>query len=162
MPRIPGSIQNSAYGTENPNLSITLRKVVEPAVTVRAPAQGKEQFSANEGMEPDVARGLQQLQSNIDAATAQTKGSPTANKNVLQGVVLANGGANGASPNVLKHGLGRKAVGYSILNVSGGYVTAHALVANPNSAEDDGYVRIWTTRTLFAGATAVVAQIEVF
>ena len=156
---IPNNRVTGAYGTFNP--SAPVRQTSLPLQVPKGSAQRREQF-VDPDLPPAVARALVSSQAAVDQATAQVKGLLFARHNVVRNVTLTNGGANGASPNVLQHGLGRKADGYIILAPRGGYVTNHALIANSSPQEDRGIVRVWTQRTLFAGSTSVVADILVY
>jgi hypothetical protein len=154
MPRIGSRIQAGAFGTFNPN---NPGRAIAPAVQSRGPALAQEYFT-DPDLDPSVRRALNQIQSNTRQAFAQVKGSAFAYSNIIRGVTLTQGGANGASPNVISHGLGQVAAGAFIITTYGGYVTAQAVIPSPPAA---GLIQLWTQFTAFSGAT-VTADVLVY
>lgn len=156
---IPNNKVVGVYGTANP--SAPVRQTSLPLQVPRGSPQRREQFT-DPSVPPVVARALVSMQSAVDQATGQAKGILFARHNVVRNVTLTNGTANGGNPNVVQHGLGRRADGYVILAPRGGYVTNHSLIANASASEDRGIIRIWTQRTLFAGSSSVVCDFLVY
>lgn len=158
MPRLPNQVKNQPFGTTNVNAGA--RQINRPVQLIQGPAQGVEQLNTA-GIPVEQARALQALQKNITAATQPSRANPAANGNLLQGVPLSNGGANGANPNVIRHGLSIPFVGYQIHAVYGGALTAHANVPNTNSSLDSAQISIWTQVAPFSGQS-VTADIWVY
>ena len=155
MPRIGSRIQQAPFGTYNPAAP---GRAKTPALQPRGPALPEELFG-DPTLDASVRRALLQLQSNTRQAVGQVKGSPFAYANIITGWTLVQGAANGATPNVIAHGLGQPAVGYCILAKYGGYITGDALIPNPPTSN---LIQIWTTYTAFAGVSAVTADILVY
>lgn len=155
MARIPSRIQQAPSGAFNP---ANPGRAIVPATRVSGPAFPQEQF-ADPTIDPNVKRALVQLQNNVRAAFGTVKGSPLQYANIIQGWTLVQGGANGASPNVIAHGLGQPASGYIILSKYGGYLTGDALIPNPPTPD---LIQIWTTWTAFAGVTSVTADLLIY
>jgi hypothetical protein len=114
MPRVPIRSQQSQFGPVN-NAG-RMRKLPVPVIRQPGPAQPIEQFG--EGVEPNVARGMNQLQQNIRKATSVANANPFGNGNLLENVVVTTGA------NVLNHGLGQAYRGY-ILGRSSAAITVH-------------------------------------
>ena len=111
MPRIPVRIQNGTFGTDNPSDFVqgyANRAIARPVLLARGPSQAVEQFSTP-GIEPPVARALNQLQQNINSAVSVSKNSPFANGNLLEKYRLTSGS------NRVKHGLDGPARGFVFL-----------------------------------------------
>lgn len=155
MPRISSRIQTQAFGTRNPAAP---GRAIAGALQYRGPALPQELFGDDGDLDPSVKRALLQIQSNVRQALGQVRGSPFAYSNIIQGVTLTNGGANGASPNVIAHGLGQPASGGFVLTTYGGYLTAEATIPSPATPN---LIQIWTQFTAFAGAT-VTADVLVY
>jgi hypothetical protein len=143
MPRAPTRIQNGTFGGDNPSSftpSYANRAAVRPNVTPRGPSQALEQFS--EVNLPDtaaVARALNQLQKNVQAAVAVTKNAPQANGNMIENVTFSTSG-----PTIVKHGLGGPAKGFVIHNAVGVDIVTRVtqtdlLEQNQISLDSQGY-----------------------
>jgi len=156
MPRI-GSRLPAQLGTFNPASPAVQRKRA-PSIQVRGPAFPTELFTADE-IPPNVRRALLQLQNNVRQSFSQVRGFPLAYSNVLLDVALTQGGSNGATPNVLEHGLDVPATGYALLSTVGGFITAHALIPG---AVSPNLIQVWTQFTAFAGVSSVTANILVW
>lgn len=156
MPRLSSRLQQAPFGSRNPAAP---GRIITPAITHKGPSLPIELF-ADEQLDPSVRRALLAIQQNVRAAFAQTKSSPLSYANLLQGVALTNGGANGASPNILSHGLDIAPSGYIICCTTGGYVTAHAKIA-PAANDPKSILKVWTQYTAFAGAS-VTADVLVY
>lgn len=155
MPRIGSRIQTGGIGSYNP---ANPGRAITPAIRPKGPVLPVEQF-VDEKVDPSVRRALNNLQANVAQAIGQVKGSSFAYSNICSGVKLTNGGANGASPNLVAHGLTVSPSGYAILFTRGGYVTAEALIL---PAPNKNLIQIWTQITLFAGSAGVLADILVY
>lgn len=159
--RNPVSIQNGAYGSVNPLAVGTKRPVPAPFTLARPPVQGVEQFT--DIPDENTSRALNQLQENIRSATAQSKSNPFADCNLLVNVTLTAGGASGADPMVLSHGLGRALQGFQIQSsTKGGSVLKSALIPNPNPDEDSSLFRCWVELVVFEEGGSVIADILVY
>ena len=101
--RIPTRIQSQGIGTYNANAPGRLATTL-PAVKSTGPAQALEHFGD---------RALNQIQSNVQRATASSKANPMADGNLIQGISWVNGAAQPIS-----HGLGAAYAGYFLVNVS--------------------------------------------
>lgn len=157
MPRLSSRLQQAPFGTRNPSAPA---RTATPSIQLRGPALPVELF-ANEQLDPATRRSLLAIQQNTRQAFAQSRSSPFAQANLVQGVTLAQGSANGVAPNIVSHGLGVTPSGYAILNTTDGFVTAHAKIA-PTQGDPKSIIRIWTTFTAFAGASVVLADILVY
>jgi hypothetical protein len=155
MPRISSRVQQGAFGTYNPT---NPGRAVRPTLQYKGPSLPQELFSETD-LDPPVRRALNQIQNNVKQALGQTKGSPFSYANIISNWPLVNGGANGASPNIVAHGLGQPATGYTVLFTRGGYVTHHALIEPAPSSE---LIQIWTQVTAFAGVTTVTADLLIY
>lgn len=134
MARTPVRIQNGVFGTDNPS-SFTPgygnRSQSQPTVTQRGPSQGREQFTADSlGDSAAVARALNQIQSNVNAAVGPSKNNPFADGNLVENVLF-----NGAATTVVKHGLGAPARGYVIMNADA-TVTTRRDIQTPAELEN--------------------------
>lgn len=156
MPRIPSRISPNGLGTYNPAAP---GRAISPALQYRGPVLPQELFSETAGLDPATRRALNQIQSNVRQAFAQVRGSPFSYANIISGWILTQGGSDGASPNIIAHGLGQPANGYAILSTTGGYVTAHALIT---PAPNANLIQVWTQYTAFSGVTNVTAEILVY
>jgi hypothetical protein len=150
MPKLGNQVKNQPFGTVN-NFGLA-RKVPTPVQLIKGPAQGIEPLV---GMPPEQARAFQAIQKNITAATQQSGSNPAAFGKLQQGVTLSNCPPNGATPNIIAHGLSQPFTGYQIHAVYGGYVTAHTLIPNSNSKLDELQIQIWTQVTAFPGQTVM-------
>ena len=157
MPRLSSRIQTAAFGSRNP---ANAGRTIAPAVIHKGPSMPVELF-ADEQLDPGTRRALLAIQQNVRQAFSQSRSSPLSYANLIQGVTLTNGGANGASPNIVAHGLDVAPSGYVICCTSGGYVTAHAKIA-PAANDSKHTIKIWTQFTAFAGVTAVTADLLVY
>jgi hypothetical protein len=155
MPRIASRIQQQPFGTYNPG---SPGRAIRPALQYRGPALPQEMFDDPE-LDAPTKRALIQVQNNTRQALSQVKGSAFAYANIIAGWTLTNGGANGASPNVVAHGLGQPATGAVVLTTYGGYLTAQATIPGAANAN---LIQVWTQYTAFAGVTAVTADILVY
>ncbi len=160
MPRIPIIQQNQPFGTQNPTQQVGRRQVLPSVTLVPGPSQQIEQFN-HPGIHPNVARALNNLQQQIKSAVSVNKADPTSNKNFLRGVQLTNGGSNGASPNVIKHGLGGAYTGYNIHAVYGGVVNSHSCIPPTTAQPSAAFLLLWTSITAFSGQT-VTCDLEVY
>lgn len=157
MPRLSARIQIAPYGSRNP---VVPGRSIAPSIQHRGPALPFENF-ADEQLDGPTRRALLQMQQNVRQAFGQVRSSPFASANLVQGVTLAQGSANGSAPNIVSHGLGVAPSGYAILSTTGGYVTAHARIA-PATGDPNSIIRIWTQFTAFAGAASVLADLLVY
>jgi hypothetical protein len=157
VPRLSSRLQIAPFGTRNPSFP---GRTAVPAIQQRGPAQAQELFP--EVADPNTRRGLQSLQQAIARATSQAKSAPFARSNILHGVPLVNGGANGASPTLIAHGLGVPATGAVLLATYGGY-SANPLVIIPNPSNvPPSIIQVWTQLGLFAGVSTVTGDILVY
>jgi|SRR6185312_3954779 len=157
MSRLSARIQVAPYGSRNP---VAPGRAITPSIQHRGPALPIETFS-DEQLDGATRRALIQIQQNVRQAFGQSRSSPFSGANLVQGVTLEQGGANGASPNIIAHGLGVTPSGFVILSTLGGYVTAHARIA-PATGDPISIIRIWTQFTAFAGVSAVLADLLVY
>jgi hypothetical protein len=152
MSRIPSIIRTGTNNSNRPPSQLL------PGISSqnRGPAVTREQFSTS-GLDPNVARALQQIQTNMANAHAQARGFPLNNCNVLERVPVVIGGNLGAPPyTIIQHGLGTRFRGYFILaNYGSGTITGHVVIPNaitiPNqpSPMDDTQIQLWISVQLF-------------
>jgi hypothetical protein len=160
MARTPIRQQNGPFA--GPNNAGRARKLPPRVVRMPGPSQPLEQFG--QGLPANVARALNAVQQNALAAMGPVKALPFADGNLLENVPITfyGGSAGGAPYNVLKHGLGRPWRGYDIKAVKGGYITAHAVVANPTSELDAQQIQLWVQSSSFSFLVAPTMDVWVY
>jgi hypothetical protein len=161
VPTLPNRIQGSPFGTVN-TASGSNQFAVAPAILQPGPSQPREQFSARPGIPPEVARALNDLQTNIQQAVSRAKADPKSNKNLFEQVPLVQGGAAGAAPYlVVSHGLGSAYRGFCLQSPRNGYVTAHSAITNNVQYPPAQFLCLWVTFTAF-GSTAPTVDLEIW
>ena len=158
MPRIGIRIQPvTGFGTANFQ---SPRPFLQPTTLNPGPGQAREQFN-EPGIPATVARALNQIQENIHQSTQQAKGSPSGGGNLLRGVILTNGGTNGANPNVIAHGLGIAYTGYKIHAIYNGSIDKYATIAPSTAFPANRVLLLWTQVTAFPNQN-VSCDIEIY
>ena len=112
MPRQPSRIQTAAYGTDSTasaTPSYLNREIPRPAQLSRGPSQGLEQFGA--GIDPNVARALNQIQSNVKSAVSVAKNNPMGDGNLIENVTFT---GDLTTITIVKHGLGAAPRGFTL------------------------------------------------
>jgi hypothetical protein len=161
MPRLPNRVQGSPFGSVNynsPNANLPIKPV---SILQPGPAQAVEQFN-HPSIPKEVARALNQLQTNIQQATSQVKADPTSNKNLFEQINLIYGGSGGTFPNVISHGLDAPYRGYRVCTVRNGAINQHAAITPTTAYPADKYLLLWTEVTTVFGTATVSADIEIW
>lgn len=131
MPRIPVIVQQNNFGTQNAGAAPTGRSV--PIASVKMPAgaaQARQRFATVKGIDPTLARMLDQLQSDIAKSTRLVKAVPFLDGEYIAGLSFGANTLIGPVP----HGLGRLWRGYIPCNVQGNGAAFYAIPQGPNGA----------------------------
>lgn len=161
--QLPNRVQGAPFGTDSASDPSKSLAAGAPSILQPGPAQAHEQFSAGPDIHPAVARALNQLQRNIAEAIGQSKGDPTAAKQLFENVTVKDGDVDGNNANVISHGLGKPYRGYRICSVRGGSLTGHAAMS-PKATQPptSAALLLWTAVKPFASGGAVSIDVEVY
>lgn len=142
--RLPDSIQNGAFGTQNPAAPGRARP--KPVILRPVPSQTANQLSAP-NVDPDVANAIQSIQSDVATALTYSRSTPFSDGSMLENVAVK------AGVNVIPHGLGRAYRGYFIGKVIGpGGVISFTLFDDVNTSPNLLAVQI----SIYASAAGVM------